>query len=109
MRQRRAETIDHCKAYDDRYWRNNKPLVYAKNARRACLTPPYPSWADHEKSTHMYQMRHEASDYGHQVPSITLCRSARRSFAGYIGKRTFKSSRESENSKKHNSYWPDIP
>jgi hypothetical protein len=107
----RVGNIEHCKAYDARYWRNNKPLVYAKNARRrAALLRATPSWADHEKITSVYAQCVEKADVTgieHHVDHIVPLRS--RLVCGLHWEVNLQILTGSENARKHNSYWPDMP
>jgi hypothetical protein len=107
----RLANIDHCKAYDAQYWRNNKPLVYAKSARRrAALLRAIPSWADHDKIAAIYAQcieTAEATGIEYHVDHIVPLRS--KIVCGLHCEGNLQILTGLDNSKKHNSYWPDMP
>jgi hypothetical protein len=107
----RAENTEHRKAYEDKYWRANKALVYAKTARRrAAKAKATVLWADKAKIFLIYAQCVEMSaetGIEHHVDHIVPLQSP--IVCGLHWEGNLQIITGSENSKKCNSYWPDMP
>jgi len=107
----RSDNVEQRREYEARYLRDNKAKINAKTARRrAALMQAMPSWANPAEITAIYancRQLTETTGVEHHVDHIVPLRS--RLVCGLHWEKNLQVITGSENSKKCNSWWPDMP